>query len=401
MLKDFKSEEVDVASKAETPLEKIEKQYKFLFTNLKIGVIKQGLDSEILLSNPAALEMLGLTEDQLLGRTSFHPEWNIIHENGDDYPNETYPVPIALATKKPVNNVIMGVYRHVTKDRVWLLVNAEPELDSMGEVEYVICTFNNITEQILTQKELEKNRLSLVKLNEELQLKTADLMSMNIELERFAYVASHDLKQPLRMVISFMELLESKYANILDEKGKQYINYAVDAAEKMRLLITDLLNYSHAGDGHKKLEEVDMNTIVEDVCSLFSNEIFDSNAKISLEKLPTIKASKTAMTQLMQNLIENAIKYKSDIKAEILVYGEENENEWIISVQDNGIGIAEENIEKVFVMFQRVVTKTKISGTGIGLASCKKIVESFNGRIWVESELGIGSIFKFSIPKNK
>ena len=387
------------AKKVEAPKES-EKLYRNLVKNLKKGVLKQGPNTEILLSNPAALEMLGLTEDQILGKTSFHPDWNVIHENGEDFPGETHPVSVAIATKKSVQDVVMGVYRPITKDTVWLLVDAEPEFDNEGQLEYVICTFSNITKQIFTQQELVETKKDLLKLNYELEKKSAALTVKNIELERFSYVASHDLKEPLRMITSFLKLLESRYGNLLDDKGKQYISYAVDGAERMRKLITDLLNYSLAGKREEKLEEVDMNKVVKDVIALYSNEGYQADTEIKFNNLPTIKAGKVAITQLMQNLIGNSIKYKNEVKAEIIVFGEENETEWIISVQDNGIGIAPADTEKVFVMFQRLVTKKKVSGTGIGLAVCKKIVESYNGKIWVESELGVGSNFKFSIPKN-
>ncbi|MFP5041705.1 PAS domain S-box protein [Parasediminibacterium sp. JCM 36343] len=391
----------DITEKINTEeaLKESEKQYRSLIKNLNTGILKQGPSTEILLSNPAALEMLGLSEDQILGKTSFHPNWNVIHENGDDFPGETHPVSVAIATKKSVHNVVMGVYRPVTKDRVWLLVNAEPAFDTLGQLDHVICTFNDITEQIVAQNELTETKKRLLKLNDELQLNSIALTAKNIELERFTHVASHDLKEPLRMVSSFMKLLEKKFGNVLGETGKQYIDFAIDGAERMRGIITDLLSYSQAGDSTQKVEDVDMNKVMEEVTILFDNESYQSEAEISIEHLPIIKAGKIPMTQLMQNLIGNSIKYKRDIKAEILVSAEENEAEWIFSVKDNGIGISAEDTEKVFVMFQRLPTKNKISGTGIGLASCKKIVESYNGRIWVTSELGVGSTFKFSIPK--
>jgi PAS domain S-box-containing protein len=371
--------------KFEKELKESEKNYSSLVENLKTGILKQGVNSEILFSNPAALEMLGITQDQARGRTSFHPDWNVIHENGDDFPAPTHPVVVAVATQKSVNDVVMGVYRPLLNDRLWLLVNAEPAFTATGQLDHVTVTFNDITLQIKAREQLRKNEKQLI--------------TKNIELERFAYIASHDLQEPLRMVSSFMKLIEKKYTDIIDDAGKKYIHFAVDGAERMKVLIDDLLRYSQVSERSAELEKVDMNKIMSTVLSNFNNENYRADADITIEDLPVINAGKTAMSQLMQNLLGNALKYKGAVKPIVIVSAKEDAIAWTFSVKDNGIGIDPKNAEKVFEMFHRLVTKQKYVGTSIGLATCKKIVESFGGTIWVKSELGAGADFKFSIPK--
>ena len=201
------------------------------------------------------------------------------------------------------------------------------------------------------------------------------------------------------MVKNFLQLLERNYKNAVDAKGKQYIHYAVDGAERMQGLIRDLLQYSRVGSGTLEISEVDMNEVMSDVIQLFKNDFSNDSAKIIIDKLPVIHAGKSPMTQLMQNLIENALKYRNNDLAIIHISSEDTENEWIFSVQDNGIGIEPQYFEKIFVIFQRLHNKDEYSGTGIGLSISKKIVERYKGKIWVESALNKGSTFKFSISK--
>jgi signal transduction histidine kinase len=372
-----------------------------LIENLPVGVLKQAPDASIIISNNAALELLGLTEEQLLGKTSFDPGWNVIHEDGSPFPGHTHPVPTAIATGKSVKNVIMGVYRPLKKDRVWLLVNAEPEFNTAGSLDHIICTFNNFTEQIFTRKKLKENEDNLIALNAILEAKTVALTNKNIELESFAYVASHDLQEPLRMVSGFIKLFEKKYENIVDETGKKYIQFAVDGAERMKTLINNLLKYALITKERETVTDVDMNAVVKEVLYTFSSDGNHTEREIDVEKLPVIQAGKNDMLQLMQNLIGNALKYATDERQVIRISGTETATEYTISVQDNGIGIDPKDSERIFIMFQRLVTQDKFSGTGIGLATCKKIVELYGGKIWVESELGKGSDFKFSIPKKQ
>ena len=228
-----------------------------------------------------------------------------------------------------------------------------------------------------------------------------ELTNSNSELERFVFVASHDLQEPLRIVSSYLQLFEAKYYDQVDETGKKYIEFAVDAAERMKTLIRDLLQYSRIGAESLELIDVDMNEVIKDVLILLHNEITETNTQIVNETLPIIKAGKTAMLQLLQNLIGNAIKFRSSQTPIIKITAEEKEKEWLFSIKDNGIGIDPQYAEKIFIVFQRLHTTNEYKGTGIGLSICSKIMERYHGKIWVESELGKGATFHFMMPKPK
>jgi light-regulated signal transduction histidine kinase (bacteriophytochrome) len=226
------------------------------------------------------------------------------------------------------------------------------------------------------------------------------LNKKNEELEHFAFVASHDLREPLRMIKSFLGLLEKKYADLLDEDGKKYIAYAVDGAERMRELIEGLLNFATVGSDSIQKQSVNMNDILSTVKIFFKNNIEETNAVIKAADLPVIPASPVYMQLLLQNLIANAIKYQPVGTApEIEIKYVDDANYWQFSVKDNGIGIKEEFLETIFKIFKRLHTKSDYEGTGLGLSTSKKIVEAHGGEIWVDSEHGNGSTFHFTIPK--
>lgn len=285
-------------------------------------------------------------------------------------------------------------YRFLKSDGTYSYLFDKGYLTRNGKMEPIrmIGALRDIT----VQKETE---LILKNLNEKLEKRAEQLVNSNLELERFAYVASHDLQEPLRMVSSFLQLLQKKYESQLDETANKYIHLAVDGADRMKRLISDLLQFSRVSSTAIALQSVDTNEIVDELKNLFKNKLFESGGVIHSTRLPIIMADKTPITQLFQNLIGNALKYRGESTPEIWVDYEENENEFIFNIRDNGLGIDPKFFEKIFVIFQRLHNKNEYSGTGIGLAICKKIVERFNGRIWVVSELGKGSTFSFSFPK--
>lgn len=249
---------------------------------------------------------------------------------------------------------------------------------------------------------LKKTEETLRDLNEDLRKQAEELAASNQELERFAYVASHDLQEPLRMVSSFLQLLEKKYNQQLDSQAQQYIYYAVDGAERMKQLILDLLAYSRLGTQAQPFESIDLNQTMDDVRASLKTLIDENRVVLDVETLPTVNAIGTQMFQLLQNLISNAIKYrKPDETPHIQIRSRENTIYWYIEVEDNGIGIDERFYEKIFVVFQRLHNRSEHSGTGIGLAICKKIVERHGGSIGVKSQPGKGSLFHFSLPKSR
>jgi signal transduction histidine kinase len=241
---------------------------------------------------------------------------------------------------------------------------------------------------------------SLMKAEKELTIKNNELNNTNKELEHFSYGASHDLQEPLRMISSYMELLQKKYEGQLDEKAQTYIHFAVDATKRMKILIRDLLDFSKTSSTPIVYEPVDINLLLNDIKKTFHETLKEDHAGVFFSELPVIRANKTQMMQIFQNLVGNAIKYRTENPPKIHISAKADETHWIFSVKDNGQGIDAKHYERIFVMFHRIHTQASHKGTGIGLAVCKKIAERHGGTIWVESELGKGSTFFFSVAKN-
>jgi PAS domain S-box-containing protein len=253
-------------------------------------------------------------------------------------------------------------------------------------------------------KDVSDRKLSttlLKELNERLRKQAKELTISNAELEQFAYVASHDLQEPLRMITSFMTQLEKKYGDIVDDKGRQYIHFAVDGAKRMRQIILDLLEFSRLGKSDDDLEDISVNKVINEILALYRRQIEDEKAVVIVEHLPVIHTHKTRLRQVFQNLIGNSLKYhKQGVPPLINISCKETETDYQFAVKDNGIGIAPEYADKIFIIFQRLHNKDEYSGTGMGLAITKKIIENVGGQIWIKSEEGNGSIFYFTLLKN-
>ncbi len=231
-----------------------------------------------------------------------------------------------------------------------------------------------------------------------------ELRHSNEELEQFAYVASHDLQEPLRVVSSYCQLLKErcKECENMNEETKKWINYIIEATERMKTLIKELLDFSSIGKKDKPFEDIDLNKIIKNVEKDLKFLIKDTNTKIIIEEsLPVINGIKFRIKQLFYNLINNSIKFKSDKDPliEISFCEEEDNNEWLFRVKDNGIGISSKYFDRIFGLFKRLYSREEYPGTGIGLALCKKIVETHNGKIWVESKVGKGASFYFTLKK--
>ena len=235
-------------------------------------------------------------------------------------------------------------------------------------------------------------------MEEALRERTELLERSNKELEQFAYVASHDLQEPLRMVASYTQLLSKRYKGKLDSDADDFINYAVDGANRMQMLINDLLDYSRVGTRGKNFVLTEFSSILDKTLRDLKKAVEESGAKVTIDPLPSLMVDGGQIGQLFQNLITNAIKFRGDAIPQIHISSEKKEDKWIISVSDNGIGIAPEYSGRIFEIFQRLHSKEEYPGSGIGLAICKKIVERHGGKIWIESELKKGTIFYFTIP---
>jgi PAS domain S-box-containing protein len=233
---------------------------------------------------------------------------------------------------------------------------------------------------------------------EELAKKVEELARSNRDLEQFAYVASHDLQEPLRMVASYTQLLAERYHGKLDKSADKYIAYAIEGAQRMQALVQDLLAFSRVGRNGSGRAEIDCNELLQQVLQNLQASIQESHASVTVGRLPAVVADRTGLVQLFQNLIGNAIKFRGNRPIAISVSAEQKDDAWTFTVADNGIGIAPEHKDLIFVIFQRLHTRADYPGNGIGLAICKRIVEQHGGRIWVESEADQGSTFRFTLP---
>lgn len=282
-----------------------------------------------------------------------------------------------------------------------------------GTVEYRIVKPDNTSIYIETRSNVlpdENNQPSIItavtmdvtdrKLAEaSLKRYASELKRSNEELQQFAYVASHDLQEPLRMVTSYVQLLERRYADRFDEEGREFINYAVDGAARMKLLIGDLLAYSRVESGGRALVPTDLNRVLQTVLHDLSLMIEDTGAQVESDSLPTINADEHQMRQLFLNLIGNAIKFQTEGRTpKVEVRVKRRGNEWQFSIADNGIGIEEQYLDRIFILFQRLHARSKYTGTGIGLAICRRVVERHGGKIRAESKPGVGTIFYFTLP---
>ena len=365
-----------------------------LINSLHVGILVFSSQEEVLFSNKFAHDMLGLSEKQLRMKGPYHPDWSVVYEDGSPFSCEMSPVLVALKTQKPVTNLIVGVNRPLTGDRAWLLVNAEPILTDSGEVSEIVCSFSDITQR----KAVEDKLTSLY---QSLESRAFDLACSNADLERFVYVATHDLQEPLRLITSFLQLLKKKYDSQLDEQASEYINYAVDGSRRIKKLILDLLEYSKFSIDRDGFKVLDAGKLIEDVKHSLCSLLKQHHAIIDVKPLPVIYADPSLLHQLFKNLLTNSIKYRGESTPKISIDCIAQGDNYLFSVSDNGIGIDPGYSEKIFDLFQRLHKNEAFEGTGVGLAICEKIIRLHRGSIWVESMPGKGSTFCFTIPQKQ
>jgi PAS domain S-box-containing protein len=335
------------------------------------------LEGRFYLANSACARVFGRSVDQVLGRTM-----------RELLPNDSYDA-VAQSDREVV---LAGATRTVEEvaeiDGVMriFLTTKGPYRDADQKTIGTMGVARDITER---------------KRSEERLVKTAkELKRSNDELQQFAYVASHDLQEPLRMVASFTELLAKRYKGRLDSEADEFIEFAVDGCNRMQALIRDLLAYSRVGTSGKALHKCSSEDALNNALVNLRATVEASGAVVTHDPLPVIWTDDKQLTQVFQNLIGNAIKYRSGEVPRVHISVTKNQaNEWIFSVGDNGLGIDPQYFERIFVLFQRLHGQNEFEGTGIGLAICKKIVERLGGRIWVESQAGKGSTFYFALPE--
>jgi PAS domain S-box-containing protein len=363
--------------RSEAILQASEERYRTMIETMNEGVVLQDSEGRIIMGNTQAENALGLSRDEMMGRSSVDPRWRAIREDGSTFPGTEMPAMVTLRTGQGRRNQMMGVHKP-SGELVWLLVNTSPLAEG------VIATFTDVTQ--------------LKTVNTLLEQRAAQLEQSNRDLQDFAYVASHDLQEPLRMVSSYVQLLEKRYKDKLDDNAKEFIYYAVDGAKRMQQLVNDLLSYSRVASQHKLQKEVSVEKVLGKALRNLEFRIGETKAKITHDRLPSLTVDETQLVQLFQNLIGNALKFCKGQPAIHVGLGEQGDM-WRFCVRDNGIGMKAEELERIFKPFQRLHSREEYEGTGIGLSVCRRIVERHGGRIWVESELGKGSTFFFTLPK--
>ncbi|MBC8047046.1 MAG: PAS domain S-box protein [Fimbriimonadaceae bacterium] len=371
-------EDIEEKKKSENALLVSKEKLRAVYEGSPMGILITKQPGIIIDVNPAFEEMIGYEAKELIGK-------NILEF--------THPLDVTksekLMNKVYTENVNIYTYekKYVRKDGTLLWaktvvsqMNIDP--DNMIAVAMI--------ENIENKKQTE----------EKLEVKNKELLQINQELEHFAYVASHDLQEPLRTITSFIQILDKKYSDKLDEDGQQFMSYVVEGAKRMQSLIKDLLEYSRINRYNTSYETVDLDEVYQTVNRVLNDKILSNDAIFLAENLPVVQGNKVQLTQIFQNLVDNAIKFRGKKKPEITVTVNEHSDKWEFAFTDNGIGISNEYYQRIFVIFQRLHTREDYPGTGIGLSICKKIIERHGGEIWVESKVNKGTTFYFTIAKN-
>jgi len=372
-------EDLDSQKKSEKALIESEEKFRAVYESSSMGILISKNPGVIYDLNPAFAEMMGYSEQELKGKNLL----DITHAS--DYQK----------TKKWLEKIFtreIQTYitekKYVRKDGTSFWAKA------------VVSTMNDITNEIVTVAIIE-NIEKKKKTEDALEQKNKELTQINQELEHFAYVASHDLQEPLRTITSFIQILDKRYIHKLDEDAQQFMGFVVEGAKRMQTLIHDLLEYSRINRFNTGYEKIDLNEIFNTINRVLKDKIESHDALVLSENLPTVYGNRLQLTQVFQNLVDNAIKFKAKKrKPEIIISVNDLGDKWELIFKDNGIGISQEYFQRIFVIFQRLHTHDEYTGTGIGLAICKKIIERHGGEIWVDSKPGKGTAFHLSIAKN-
>lgn len=358
------------------------------------GVIVADDGGRFIIWNPAAARIMGRGPEPV-PVDEWSKTYGVFLSDGQTvHPADQLPLARAMRGES-VDNAILSIKRPDTGEIRWLRVGARPLRDGADAIIGGTVIVSDVTDQWKADELLQQNNDLLER---RVVQRTLDLTRSNQELEQFAYVASHDLQQPLRMVTSYVQLLEKHYKDKLDPEALEYIAFAVDGTLRMKRLINDLLAYSRVGRVNERRTKVNLAEVVSNARKNLEVNIRDRQTLIIQGDLPVVWGDEGELTQLFQNILDNAVKYHADRTPEIRIQAERREADWLFSIRDNGIGIDPQYADRILLIFQRLHGKERFPGTGIGLAICKKVVEHHGGRIWFESKIGEGTTFYFTIP---
>lgn len=372
--------------------------YRSLVESLPFCLFRKDREGRFTYANHVFCDCLGLNRDQVIGQTEFDflsPTLAERYRQEEDRVIETGLVLQRLEEHLsfhcgPHCRCGPGEEGDASSEPRYIQSLLAPIVNSSGQVIGTQGAFWDVTQEQRIQRELAESAANLQRLNEELK-------RSNEDLEQFAYVASHDLQQPLRMVTGFTQLLQKRLGDRLDEESREFIGFAVEGASRMQRLINDLLAYSRVTTKGKEPTETSSQMAFDLAVRDLKMMIEETQAQVTADSLPVVKADPTQLRQLFQNLLGNALKFRRG-NPRIHVGAELDRGAWLFRVQDNGIGIEKRHLERIFQIFQRLHTQEAYPGTGIGLAICKQIVQRHGGKIWIESEVGVGSVFCFTLP---
>lgn len=369
-------EDITELKQIQKVLEEREQKFRGIFDSTFQFIGFLTLDGTLIEANKTALDFAGLVPEDVIGKKFWDCYWWQINEETKNQLKQNFEK--ALLGETILYEVaVWDKY----KKPVTILFNLKPVLDAQGKVVAVIPEGRPIQDIVEAREALAQK---------------------NLELERFASTAAHDLKEPLRMISGFMTLMKDRYAGTLDETASKYISFAVDGAKRMDRLINDLLAYAKIGSAEVKKEPIVLSQLLQEIISLQEAVMLEKQASVTWDELPSIHAQTTAIRLLFNNLISNALKYQQDtVPPKVHISVKELPNQWQFCITDNGIGIPIEQAENIFILFRRLHARDKYSGTGMGLATCKKIVELHGGRIWFEPVVEGGSRFYFTMPRSE
>jgi PAS domain S-box-containing protein len=392
--------DITASKQAEKALSESEEKHRRLFETMNQGVVYQSAEGFIISANNAAEQILGLTLDQMKGKTSMDPDWKAIYEDGRDMPGDEHPSMRALATGKKIGPIVIGIFHPISIKHIWVSIVAIPLFKPGEEKPYQVYTaFEDISQQ-------KKANELIRKLNDELEQRvkdrTAKLEASNKELEAFAYSVSHDLRTPLRAINSFATILANDYALYLDDEARRICSVITDNSLRMGKLIDGLLNFSRLNRASLLKSQIDMNNLVTSVYSELSESLNPRQVQINVApNLHPAFADLVLIKQVWVNLIDNALKFTSLTEnPKIEISSNQEAGRIIYCVIDNGVGFNMQYINKLFDIFQRLHNEKEFKGTGIGLALVQRIVQRHGGEIWAESEPGKGAAFYFSLPES-
>jgi len=390
------ADDITERKQAEEALKLSEARYRSVIATMVEGIVVQDADLQISAFNSSALNILGLTEDQLLGRTSMDPSWHAIHEDGSPFPGDTHPGSMSLRTGKSFANIVMGVHRP-DNTLAWISINSEP-LRQAGEdsPSGSVASFTDITERKKAEQELTQYRNHLETMVSE---RTMALEDANKELEAFSYSVSHDLRSPLRSIDGFSHALLEDYAEVIDSSGTNFLQRIRNSAQHMGRLIDAILSLSKVTRSEFHPQNIDLS----DMAQAIINKLQDDQPEriVNVNIMPNINcmADKSLVEIVLDNLLGNAWKYTGKTVEPCIEFGAivDDDNRTVYYIRDNGAGFDMKYANKLFGAFQRLHKADEFEGTGIGLVTVSRIVRRHGGRVWAEAELGQGAKFYFTL----